>query len=145
MRKYPEIAELNRNSKLKYKLGERNSNILQDNNETFKKVHNFMSLDFYIPSLKERKQIIKFKGFPTDENARRLTSYYSTLADENVFGIEIGTDISKAEEILSSHGYLKNKDFFVKGKVQIKFNCDSNKVASFEISLYSKYLGKRLY
>ena len=145
MKNYPEIAELNGNSKLKYKLGEENSNILQDNNETFEEINNYMSLDFYIPSLKEIKQIIKFKGFPTDEDARCLAGYYSTLADENVFGIEIGTEISKAEEILLSHGYLKNEDFFVKGKVQIEFNCDSNKVVSFEISLNSKYLGNRLY
>lgn len=145
MKNYPEIAELNGNSKLKYKLGEENSNILQDNNETFEEINNYMSLDFYIPSLKEIKQIIKFKGFPTDEDARCLAGYYSTLADENVYGIEIGMDISKAEEVLLSYGYSKNENVFSKGKIKIEFNSDSNKIASFEISLDSKYLGNRLY
>ncbi len=145
MKNYPEIAELNEKSKLKYKLGEGNSNILQDNNESFEKINNYMSLDFCIPSLKERKQIIKFYGFPTDEDDRCLASYYSTSVNENVFGIEIGADINKAEEILLSYGYLKNENSFMKGKVKIKFNCDSNKIASFEISLDSKYLGNRLY
>jgi hypothetical protein len=145
MKNYPEISELNKNSKFKYKLGEGNSNILQDNNETFEKINNYMSFDFYIPSLKERKQIIRFYGFPTDEDDRCLASYYSTSVNENVFGIEIGADISKAEEILLSYGYSKNENSFVKGKVKIKFNCNSNTIASFEISLDSKYLGNRLY
>ena len=145
MKNYPEISELNKNSKFKYKLGEGNSNILQDNNETFEKINNYMSLNFYIPSLKERKQIIKFYGFPTDEDDICLASYYSTSVNENVFGIEIGADISKAEEILLSYGYSKNENSFVKGKVKIKFNCNSNTIASFEISLDSKYLGNRLY
>ena len=37
MKNYPEILELNENSKLNYKLGVGNSSILQDNNETFEK------------------------------------------------------------------------------------------------------------
>ena len=145
MKNYPEISELNKNSKFKYKLGEENSNILQDNNETFEKINNYMSLDFYIPSLKEIKQIIKFYGFPTDEDDRCLASYYTTSVNENVFGIEIGTDISKAEEVLLSYGYSKNENVFSKGKIKIEFDSDSNKIVSFEISLDSKYLGNRLY
>lgn len=145
MKNYPEIAELNKNSKLNYKLGEKNSNILTDNNENFEKINNYMSLDFYIPNLKERKQVIKFYGFPTDEDSRCLASYYSTCANENVFGIQVGFEIEKAEKILINYGYSKTENVFTKGIIRIKFNCALDKILSFEISLESKYLGNRLY
>ena len=145
MKNYQEIIELNENSKLKYKLGETNLDILKENSKIFERVNNFMSLDFFLPNLKERKQIIKFYGFPTDEDEMCLASYYSTSYEENVFGIKIGSNIKMAEKILLSYGYLKTENAFTKGKVKIVFECDTDKVTSFDISLESKYLGNRLY
>ena len=148
MNRYQELIELNNNSNLKYKIGEGNSNILKEKNETFERINNYMSLDFYIPSLKESKQVIKFYGFPTDEDNICLASYYTTLAEEDVFGIKVGTTLANAEEILVSHGYSKNGNNFSNGVVHIKFNIlstEKNVINNIEISLKSKYLGNRLY
>lgn len=123
MKKYPEIIELNENSKLKYKLGERNSKILEKNNETFETKHNFMSLDFYLPNSDERTRKICFYGFPTDEDKGCLASYYTQTPEDNVFGISVGMSILEAEDKLLTIGYTKNKNSFAKGVVEIKFEC----------------------
>ena len=145
MKKYLEISELNKNSNLLYKIKEKSTKIIEKTEKTFEKVNNYMSLDFYIPSLKERKQILKFYGFPTDESKSVLASYYTTLPKESIFGIEIGTEVGKAEEILLSYGYTKNEKNFKKGVIEIELTSYENKILSFKISLESQYLGNRLY
>lgn len=151
MKEFSEIVELNNNSTLKFKLGEDNSNVIKENYQTFEKINNYMSLDFYIPSIKERKQTIKFYGFPTDEDAKVLASYYTELVNDSILGISIGFDIEKAENVLLSFGYSKQGNLFLKGVVRIKLytsaknNEEENKITSIEVSLESKILGNRLY
>ena len=69
----------------------------------------------------------------------------ATSVNENIFGIEIGSDINKAEDVLLSYGYSKNENVFTKGIIRIKFTCISNEIKSFEVSLVSEYLGNRIY
>lgn len=160
IKKYDEIVELNKNSELKYKIGEPNSNILKKNNENFDIIHNFMSADFYLPSSKERAQVIKFYGFPTDEDPSCLAYYYTTISSDSIFKISVGLEMAAAEKILSNYGYKKDGEYYVKGVVQIKLYHDKknikelvkekdnllpDRVSGIEISLKSKYLGNRLY
>ena len=148
MEKYEEIAELNKNSKLKYKLGEKNSNILKRNNATFETIQNYMSLDFYLPSRKNYSRIIKFYSFPTDEDSARLAYYYTKTSDDNVFGIGIGMDKINAEKILQNHGYKNESENYVKGLIKIKLEnneTSENKIIGIEISIKTKYLVNRLY
>ena len=123
MKNYPEIVELNKNSKLKYKLGETNLNIFKKNKEVFETINNFMSFDFYLPNRVERTRKICFYGFPTDEDKVCLASYYTQTPEDNVYGINVGMSITDAEEKLLLFGYKKAENCFVKGVIKIKFVC----------------------
>ena len=125
IKKYSEIDEVNANSKLKYKLGEPNINILKENNEIFETLRNYMSLDFCLPNIKEKTLKISFYSFPTDEDGYCLASYTTKSTDDNIFGIAVGTNIREAEDIIEKFGYKKIKDFeFKKGVVNISFECN---------------------
>ena len=134
IQKYSEIDD----SKLKYKLGEGNINILKENNEEFGTIRNFMSIDFYLPNMKERTRKISFYGFSTDEDGRCLASYSTKSSEDNVFGINVGTNIKQVERKLEKFGYEKVKDFeFKKGVVKISFEC--NKIVDLPKEQYSEY------
>lgn len=120
---YSEIDELNNNSNLKYPIGSHDSNFDRD---VYEKLRNFMSLDYYFPNKKEQTRIICFYGFPTDESDYLLSSYETKSSEDNVFGVSVGMDTKKAEEILAKFGYKKVDDFrFKKGVIKIDFECNN--------------------
>lgn len=147
MIKYPEITELYFGSSLEFILLDKDLNILDSKKIQYEKINNFMSTDLYIPSIKEHKQVIKFYGFPTDEDRKRLAGYITKNKNENIFSIQIGTRFADAQNILISKGYKKEDNDFIKGVIKINLHCrkDTEIIDSLDISLKSKYLGNKLY
>ena len=147
MNNYPEIEELNKNSKLKYFIGDRTCDILEKTNKEYKKIHNFMSLDYFIPdSGKVAKYFVSFYGFPTDESPACLAEYRIYNKEDNILGIKVGDNFEEAQKKIFSFGYTKVEYFYQKGVVQIKLSCDENNNIKFlSASLKSKYLGNVLY
>jgi len=64
-------------------------------------IPNFMSFDYYGNDF-----MIRFCGFPTDEDDFFLTDITWTCIDYDLFGIKIGDELIKAADTLKSWGYV---------------------------------------